>query len=63
MSRHLKVLRESGLVEEDHAGPDARVRRYRLRPRATAGLAAWIAALEGAWCEELAAFKAHVERR
>src|SRR2546421_13031431 len=31
MSRHLRVLRTHGLVEEDHAGPDARVRTYRLR--------------------------------
>ena len=63
MSRHLKVLRESGLVEEEHGGPDARVRLYRLRPQATAGLAAWIAELEGAWSQELAAFKTHLERR
>ena len=62
MSRHLKVLRESGLVEEGHGGPDARVRLYRLRPKGVAGLSAWLAALEAAWSEELAAFKAHVER-
>ena len=61
MSRHLRVLRESGWVEESHAGPDTRVRLYRLRPEAVAALAGWIAALEAAWSGELAAFKAHVE--
>ncbi|CAN5325527.1 metalloregulator ArsR/SmtB family transcription factor [soil metagenome] len=61
MSRHLKVLRDSGLVAEDHSGADARVRLYRLRPEAMTGLAGWIAELEAAWSQELAAFKAHVE--
>lgn len=61
MSRHLKVLRDSGLVAEDHDGPDARVRLYRLRSEPLRELAGWIARLEAAWGEELAAFKAHVE--
>jgi DNA-binding transcriptional ArsR family regulator len=62
MSRHLRVLRESGLVEESHGGPDARVRVYRLRPERLSELAGWIAQLEAGWGEQLAAFKAHVER-
>src|SRR2546421_11919561 len=41
MSRHLRVLRTHGLVEEDHAGPDARVRIYRLRRGAVRGLGTW----------------------
>ncbi|HWD27771.1 MAG TPA: metalloregulator ArsR/SmtB family transcription factor, partial [Rhizomicrobium sp.] len=32
MSRHLRTLRETGLVEERHDGLDARVRVYSLRP-------------------------------
>ena len=32
MSRHLRVLRRSGLVDEESPGEDARVRIYRLRP-------------------------------
>ena len=32
MSRHLRTLRESGLVEESHPPFDARVRIYALRP-------------------------------
>lgn len=62
MSRHLKVLRTSGLVEEEPAGPDARIRRYRLRPQAVRPLADWVAQLEAAWSHELSAFKVHVER-
>src|SRR5438874_1918152 len=34
MSRHLRVLRRSGLVEERGVEHDARVRLYRLRPEA-----------------------------
>ena len=34
MSRHLRILRRSGLVEEEAVEDDARVRVYQLRPRA-----------------------------
>ena len=62
MSRHLRVLRESGLVEESHNGFDARVRIYRLRPAPIAELRAWLELTEQLWSDELAAFKAHLER-
>ena len=62
MSRHLRVLRESGLVEESHPGFDARVRIYRLRPAPIAQLRAWLELTEQLWSDELAAFKAHLER-
>ena len=62
MSRHLRVLRESGLVEESHNGFDARVRIYRLRPAPIAQLRAWLELTEQLWSDELAAFKAHLER-
>ena len=61
MSRHLRVLRESGLVEESHPAFDARVRIYRLRPAPIAELRAWLELTEQLWADELAAFKAHVE--
>ncbi|HKA51924.1 MAG TPA: metalloregulator ArsR/SmtB family transcription factor [Candidatus Dormibacteraeota bacterium] len=63
MSRHLRVLRLSGLVEEAHPEFDARVRIYELRPEPIAGLKAWLEETEKLWTEQLAAFKAHVERR
>jgi DNA-binding transcriptional ArsR family regulator len=61
MSRHLKVLRDSDLVEESSPVFDTRVRIYSLRAGATAGLRAWLEAVERGWVEQLAALKAHVE--
>jgi len=62
MSRHLKALREGGLVDDAHPAFDARVRIYRLRREPIAALRAWLEAAEALWAEELAAFKAHLER-
>jgi len=62
MSRHLRVLRASGLVEEDHGGDDARVRVYRLRPEPFNALRRWLEEVEQFWSRELAAFKKHAER-
>lgn len=62
MSRHLKLLRESGVVEEEHGGLDARVRVYRLRTEAMAGLKEWLEETERLWSRQLLSFKAHVER-
>jgi DNA-binding transcriptional ArsR family regulator len=64
MSRHLRVLKATGLVEEAHGADsgDARVRVYRLRPEPFDALGAWVASVEGYWALELAAFKRHAER-
>jgi DNA-binding transcriptional ArsR family regulator len=40
LSRHLRVLRTHGLVEEARIADDARVRVYRLRPNASASSSA-----------------------
>jgi DNA-binding transcriptional ArsR family regulator len=61
MSRHLRVLRECGLVEETHPTFDARVRIYALRPEPMAELKAWLEETERLWTDQLAAFKAHLE--
>ncbi|MEO6652915.1 MAG: metalloregulator ArsR/SmtB family transcription factor [Ilumatobacteraceae bacterium] len=61
MSRHLKVLRDSHIVEESSPDFDARVRIYSLRSGATAGLRSWLAAVEESWAEQLVSLKAHVE--
>jgi DNA-binding transcriptional ArsR family regulator len=63
MSRHLKVLRDSDVVQEASPEFDARVRIYSLRSGATAGLRSWLDAVEQGWADQLAALKAHVERR
>ena len=64
MSRHLRVLRETGLVEEAHGADagDARVRVYRLKPEPFDALRAWVADVERFWTLELAAFKRRAER-
>ena len=61
MSRHLKILRQSGLVEEQHAGDDARVRTYRLKPAPFKSLRRWLDDVETFWASELDAFKKHAE--
>jgi DNA-binding transcriptional ArsR family regulator len=62
MSRHLKRLRESGLVEEDRDEFDSRVRIYRLRPQPMADLKLWLEESEALWSRQLVAFKAHVQK-
>ena len=62
MSRHLRVLRRSGLVTEEALDEDARVRIYRLRPERFSDLRQWVEGVEAAWAGELNAFKAHLER-
>jgi DNA-binding transcriptional ArsR family regulator len=63
MSRHLRVLRKTGLVEEDEVEGDARVRLYRLRPEPFSGLRRWLDEVESFWGDQLASFKAHAEAR
>jgi DNA-binding transcriptional ArsR family regulator len=62
MSRHLRTLRQSGLVEESHPTFDARVRIYALRPEPMVHLLRWLEDAERLWSEQLVAFKAHVEK-
>ena len=61
MSRHLRVLRDSGLVETS-SEDDARERIYRLRPDPFAQLRRWLDEVEQFWTVQLASFKDHVER-
>ena len=61
MSRHLRTLRQSGWVAENHDGFDARVRIYHLRPEPMAYLKQWLEETERLWSAQLLAFKAHIE--
>ena len=63
MSRHLRVLRRAGLVEEDGLEADARARIYQLCREPFAGLRVWLDEVEAFWDVQLRAFKAHAERR
>ena len=62
MSRHLRTMKQSGLVAETHPEFDARVRIYALKDGALAALKDWVAETEEMWATQLGAFKAHVER-
>jgi DNA-binding transcriptional ArsR family regulator len=63
MSRHLRQLRQGGLVVNDEHEHDARVRLYRLRPEGFASLQRWVDSIGALWQDQLAAFKAHAESR
>jgi DNA-binding transcriptional ArsR family regulator len=63
MSRHLRVLRKAGLVEETSPEEDARVRVYRLRRDPFVELRSWAEEVEAFWTDQLQAFKAHAERK
>jgi DNA-binding transcriptional ArsR family regulator len=61
MSRHLRVLRESRLVEESHPDFDARVRIYELRPEPMLELKVWLEETERMWSDQLTSLKRHIE--
>ncbi|MEZ5937842.1 MAG: metalloregulator ArsR/SmtB family transcription factor [Hyphomonadaceae bacterium] len=61
MSRHLKVLRDAGLVSETHPEFDARIRIYELKSERLDLIRDWLARAEAGWSQQLAAFKKHVE--
>jgi DNA-binding transcriptional ArsR family regulator len=63
VSRHLRVLRRSGLVEERGVDTDARVRVYHLRSEPLVALRGWVDQVQAFWSDQLGAFKDHVERR
>jgi len=62
VSRHLRVLRTRGLVQEEAGDPaDSRLRLYRLRREPFEELSAWLAKVEAFWADQLGSFKAHAE--
>ena len=63
MSRHLRLLRQTGLVSERELPDDARVRMYRLEREPFAELRGWLDEVEAFWADQLAAFKLHAEQR
>jgi len=63
VSRHLRLMKACGLVEESHPEFDARVRIYALKDGAMTELKRWLASTEAMWAAQLLAFKAHVEKQ
>ena len=62
MSRHLRVLGSTGLVDEEVDADDARVRVYALRKEPFRALRRWVEDVETFWTLELASFKDYAER-
>lgn len=58
VSKHLRVLRNAGLVE---ARANAQRRVYRLRPEPLAELDAWLAPYRRFWRGRLASLKRHLD--
>ena len=63
LSRHLRVLRKSGLVEEQSLEGDLRGRVYQLRREAFSELQEWLTEMEAFWNAQLQAFKSHAESK
>jgi DNA-binding transcriptional ArsR family regulator len=63
MSKHLRILRDGGLVTETHPAHDTRVRIYSLRSAPMADLRAWLDTAARGWTEQLSALAQHLERK
>jgi DNA-binding transcriptional ArsR family regulator len=61
MSRHLRILLESGFVADERVPDDARARVFRLRREPIGDVQAWLDQLQAHWNEQLTSFKRHVE--
>ncbi|NAZ77834.1 metalloregulator ArsR/SmtB family transcription factor [Kineococcus sp. T13] len=59
VSRHLKVLRDAGLVE---VRKEAQRRLYRLRPQPLQELDAWLEPYRALWAARLDSLEAHLQR-
>jgi DNA-binding transcriptional ArsR family regulator len=59
VSKHLRVLREAGLVE---SRADAQRRMYRLRPEPLADLDAWLAPYRSFWAGRLDALERQLDK-
>jgi DNA-binding transcriptional ArsR family regulator len=62
VSRHLRVLRQHGLIEEQRPDDDHRGRVYRLRPGSLDPLAGWLDEVRRFWADHLEQFRSFVEQ-
>jgi DNA-binding transcriptional ArsR family regulator len=60
VSKHLRVLRNAGLVE---ARIDAQRRLYRIRPEPLADLDAWLTSFRKLWTTRLDRLEEHLDQR
>jgi DNA-binding transcriptional ArsR family regulator len=61
ISRHLRVLREHGLIDERRPDGDRRGRVYHLRPESLDPLAGWLDEVRRFWAGHLEQFRSFVE--
>ena len=59
-SRHLRILREAGLVQ---SRPDGQRRLYELRPEGLAEVERWLAPYRRLWRGSLAALERHLDEK
>ena len=60
ISRHLRLLRSQGLLEDTRVADDGRTRLCRLRPAPLDDAADWLQAVQRFWATQLTAFGLHV---
>src|SRR5436309_2743506 len=63
MSRHLRILLEVGIVEDERVSDDARVRIFKLRPQSLVAVQAFLDQVHADWKVQLQSFKRHVEKK
>jgi DNA-binding transcriptional ArsR family regulator len=63
ISRHLRVLRATRLVEVRALDEDARVRVYQLRAEPFLALRAWLDQVEAFWTDQLGAFSDYAKKK
>ena len=63
VSRHLRVLRQAGMVVDRSVPGDKRVRLYMLAPEPIEELSRWLEQRSQAWQGQLDAFKDYVALR
>ncbi len=61
MSRHLRILLDAGVVEDERVAEDARVRVFKLRPQSLVAVQAFLDQLQADWNVQLRSFKKHAE--
>lgn len=65
MSRHLRVLRQAGVIHEvgaTSADDDARARTYRLEAQPLAELQSWLGEVQAFWGVQMQSFRKQAER-
>ena len=63
MSRHLKILLTTGMIEDERVPEDARVRLFKLQPESLVAVQAFLDQLHAEWRTQLGSFKRHVEAK